>query len=202
MESHSRVASGGHSPRGPRQKQREDNPMNTVPFIHYWGPPGAGRATSIGTILGANTTVFGDEDYPTGFLGQDIVLCYSEIATKIFYRADDPARPEPLLAMIERLSHSVGIVFVADSQTERREHNIASLERLRADLVLAKKDLERIPVVFQLNKRDLASTMSVQELRETLRTSRCDYVESVASKGVGTREAIERLLSMKPGRVC
>ena len=48
-----------------------------------------------------------------------------------------------------------GVVFVADSMAVRRERNILSLENLEENLLLYKKDVRKIPLVMQYNKRDL-----------------------------------------------
>jgi hypothetical protein len=48
-----------------------------------------------------------------------------------------------------------GIVFVADSMAVRRERNVLSLQNLEENLSLYKKDLRKVPLVLQYNKRDL-----------------------------------------------
>lgn len=48
-----------------------------------------------------------------------------------------------------------GIVFVADSMSVRREKNIESLKNLEENLVAYQKDIYKIPIVLQYNKRDL-----------------------------------------------
>ena len=48
-----------------------------------------------------------------------------------------------------------GVVFVADSQEERLDANLETLENLREHLKEHKLDFNTIPYVLQLNKRDL-----------------------------------------------
>ena len=48
-----------------------------------------------------------------------------------------------------------GIVFVADSMAVRKEKNISSLKNLEENLAAYQKDLYKIPIVMQYNKRDL-----------------------------------------------
>ena len=50
-----------------------------------------------------------------------------------------------------------GIVFVADSLAERRENNLTSLNNLKENLNFYDIDINKIPIVFQYNKRDLAT---------------------------------------------
>jgi signal recognition particle receptor subunit beta len=48
-----------------------------------------------------------------------------------------------------------GVVFVADSMTLRREHNLHSLKNLQENLASYNKNIFKIPLVMQYNKRDL-----------------------------------------------
>ena len=61
-----------------------------------------------------------------------------------------------------------GVVFVADSQIERMEANIESLENLRINLQEQGYDLDKIPYVVQYNKRDLPNAVPIDELAEAL----------------------------------
>ena len=65
-----------------------------------------------------------------------------------------------------------GIVFVADSMTVRKEKNISSLKNLEENLAAYQKDLYKIPIVMQYNKRDLGQKgvplLSYAELEEDL----------------------------------
>src|SRR5512137_1539093 len=61
-----------------------------------------------------------------------------------------------------------GVVFVADSQIERMEANLESVENLRVNLAEQGYDLNRIPYVVQYNKRDLPNAASLEELRRAL----------------------------------
>lgn len=49
-----------------------------------------------------------------------------------------------------------GVVFVADSMALRREHNFLSLKNLQENLTAYNKNIFKIPLVLQYNKRDLA----------------------------------------------
>src|SRR4028119_256580 len=61
-----------------------------------------------------------------------------------------------------------GIVFVADSQRERMDANIESLWNLENNLKAQGYDLIKIPYVLQLNKRDLPSVVSMDEMAKEL----------------------------------
>jgi hypothetical protein len=90
-----------------------------------------------------------------------------------------------------------GIVFVADSQRAMKEANIESLQNLRSNLAEIGVKLEDLPLVLQYNKRDLANILGLEELEETLNSSRSyESYEACAVLGQGvfeTLKAISRL---------
>jgi len=61
-----------------------------------------------------------------------------------------------------------GVVFVADSQIERMEANVESMQNLYDNLLQHGYDLTRIPFVVQYNKRDLPNAAPIEELQENL----------------------------------
>jgi hypothetical protein len=61
-----------------------------------------------------------------------------------------------------------GVVFVADSQLERMEANLESMQNLYDNMVQHGYDLTKMPFVLQYNKRDLPNAASIQELQEAL----------------------------------
>ncbi len=98
-----------------------------------------------------------------------------------------------------------GVVFVADSQNERMDANIESLENLRVNLKEQGYELDKIPYVVQYNKRDLPNAASMEELRKALNPTNVPDFEAVAPKGVGvfdTLKAVSRLvlLELKQGK--
>jgi len=88
-----------------------------------------------------------------------------------------------------------GVVFVADSQEERMDANLESVSNLAQNLKEHGFDLEKIPYVLQLNKRDLPSAMLVEDLTRQLLVKGEPVIEAVATQGVGvltTLKAIAR----------
>src|SRR4026209_1589647 len=74
-----------------------------------------------------------------------------------------------------------GVVFVADSQVERMEANIESLDNLRINLKEQGYDLDKLPYVVQYNKRDLPNVAPVDELRQLLNTTHVPDFEAAAT---------------------
>src|SRR5512139_338248 len=61
-----------------------------------------------------------------------------------------------------------GVVFVADSQVERMEANLESMQNLYDNMTQHGYDLTRLPFVIQYNKRDLPNAAPIRELQEAL----------------------------------
>jgi signal recognition particle receptor subunit beta len=61
-----------------------------------------------------------------------------------------------------------GVVFVADSQRDRAEANLESMQNLYDNMAAYGYDLTRMPFVIQYNKRDLPNAAPLAELQEML----------------------------------
>jgi signal recognition particle receptor subunit beta len=86
-----------------------------------------------------------------------------------------------------------GIVFVADSQEERHDANLDTLDDMVDNLEEYKINIEEIPLVIQYNKRDLPNALPVDILRRDLnRWNRPDF-EAVAIKGIGVLETFKEI---------
>jgi signal recognition particle receptor subunit beta len=86
-----------------------------------------------------------------------------------------------------------GVCFVADSQMERMEANIESLENLRDNLTEQGYDLDKLPYVVQYNKRDLPSVVPVEELADVLNPTKVPEFEAVATTGIGVFDTLKAL---------
>lgn len=86
-----------------------------------------------------------------------------------------------------------GIIFVADSQRERREDNADSLQNLKDNLATFNLKLNDTPYVMQYNKRDLPNIMTVAEMEELINPQRAPYFESVATEGIGVFDTLKEI---------
>ena len=89
-----------------------------------------------------------------------------------------------------------GVVFVADSQIERMEANLESVENLRINLSEQGYDLNRIPYVVQYNKRDLPNVATVDELRRLLNPRGVPEFQAVAPTGVGVFDTLKQVAKL------
>jgi mutual gliding-motility protein MglA len=86
-----------------------------------------------------------------------------------------------------------GVVFVADSQWDKMEENVASFRNLEENLQKQKLLLEQVSVVLQFNKRDLSNVAPTNYLEYLLnnRKRRVQSFESVASTGVNVFSTLD-----------
>jgi mutual gliding-motility protein MglA len=84
-----------------------------------------------------------------------------------------------------------GLVFVADSQAERMDANIAALENLYENLCDYGYDPEQLPIVLQWNKRDLSTAVPVAELSRQLNPMGLQEYEAVAAAGTGVFDTLK-----------
>jgi signal recognition particle receptor subunit beta len=85
-----------------------------------------------------------------------------------------------------------GIVFVADSQRPMLDANIESLKNLRENLGEIGLNMDDMPLVLQLNKRDLPNAAPAEMMIDALDPNqRYGAVESIASNGSGVFETLK-----------
>jgi signal recognition particle receptor subunit beta len=89
-----------------------------------------------------------------------------------------------------------GVVFVADSQLERMEANLESMENLRTNLAEQGYDLDKIPFVIQYNKRDLPNAGSLEELRQALNPRSVPDFEGAATNGLGVFDTLKAIAKL------
>jgi signal recognition particle receptor subunit beta len=88
------------------------------------------------------------------------------------------------------------VVFVADSQEERLDANLETLDNLREHLKDHNLDFNTIPYVLQLNKRDLPNILSVEELRKQLSVKSEPALEAVAVTGQGVFDTLKEVAKL------
>jgi len=92
------------------------------------------------------------------------------------------------------LAGADGIAFVADSQRYMLSANIENLKDMKQNLEVNNLSVEKLPLVFQYNKRDLAKISSVNELNNVLNPSGYRFFEGIAIVGKGVFETLVYLL--------
>lgn len=93
-----------------------------------------------------------------------------------------------------------GVVFVADSMAVRREKNLLSLKSLQENLTAHNKNIFRVPLVLQYNKRDLKEDgiplLSLETLEKDLNGRlRVPSFEASAVTGENVLPTLKRIIS-------
>jgi hypothetical protein len=86
-----------------------------------------------------------------------------------------------------------GVVFVADSAANRQRDNLQLWENMKTHLAALNTPLADLPVVVQLNKRDLPNAVSPPVLKRLLQVNGYPVVESVAMKGEGVFDTLKAI---------
>jgi signal recognition particle receptor subunit beta len=171
--------------------------------IVYYGPPRCGKSTSLKHICdeikkdtkGEVISLTSEEDrtlyfdfvpVTLGKLGEyTIRLHLYTVPGEVAYEANRKI-----------ISKGVdGVVFVADSQLERIESNLASLAELKGILRHEGIDFGDVPHVIQYNKRDLPNAVSAKELKNLINKYAVPDFETVATAGTGIYDAFKTIAS-------
>lgn len=88
------------------------------------------------------------------------------------------------------LRRADAVVFVVDSQAERLEDNRDAWRDMEGQLERMHRSLATMPIIVQLNKRDLPSAVPVAELRAALDIDAWPCIEAIAAQNQGVPETL------------
>jgi len=94
-----------------------------------------------------------------------------------------------------------GVIFVADSQVNRLNDNLESLQGMKGHLAEMGYKVDDFPLVIQFNKRDLLNVAPVSLLRSTLAANGRPCFESVAIEGEGVFDTLKAIIQRVVGKV-
>ena len=86
-----------------------------------------------------------------------------------------------------------GIIFVADSDPQRRQANLESWQNLKDNLAEYGLEVTEVPLVIQFNKRDLPDAMPAEQMDRELNELGSPTFEAVALTGEGVMATLRRL---------
>jgi len=84
-----------------------------------------------------------------------------------------------------------GIVFVADSASDKINENIESFQNMEENLAEYGYKREEIPIIIQYNKRDVPTALPIDELQRRINKYNLAYTEAVAMRGEGVFESLK-----------
>ena len=94
-----------------------------------------------------------------------------------------------------------GVVFVADSSAGRAQANLDAMIDLEQNLRAHGLDLASIPLVVQLNKRDVEDALPVKSLAAELNPFDVPVVESIAASGYGVLDTLYKITEIATRRI-
>ncbi|MEM7411881.1 MAG: ADP-ribosylation factor-like protein [Myxococcota bacterium] len=169
--------------------------------IVYWGIEGAGKRTSLqGVYRKLRPDHRGEmREVPTRI---DPGVTYTVLPIELGDVGGMRTRIE-MIAMPSGAEHAPtrkqlldevdGVVLVLDSQAERAEENLASLEELSKALSDYARSIDEIPLVVQYNKRDLVDAFAIEDLHRRLGLAGATVFEAVATDGTGLLQALSTI---------
>jgi signal recognition particle receptor subunit beta len=93
------------------------------------------------------------------------------------------------------------VVFVADSAPDRMDDNQESIKNLFDNMAEHNLSIEKVPVVLQFNKRDLADAMPIEKMSAELNQHNFDTYESTASEGRGVIQTLQGVSKALTGSI-
>lgn len=181
-----------------------DNEREELNFkFVYYGPVLAGKTSSLQYIYDKITPEARSELFRVS-TGEDQLLCFNLLPTDISEPPNGFKTRFHLYTLPGLVFHDIslhlilqgvdGVIFVADSQRERAEANLESLEQLERYLALEGYDPAALPRVYAYNKRDLPGVLSVEELKKSLNPQdKYPSFETVATRGVGVFDSLKEV---------
>lgn len=168
----------------------------------YYGPALSGKTTNLmrlhdmlrpelkGEMMTLETrndrTLFFDL-LPLGFRARSGLLVKFKLYTVPGQVAHDSTRKAVL-------SRADGVVFVADSQRTQGVNNAEAFQNLADNVQRVGLDFDKLPLVVQFNKRDMADVVSEAEVAARWSATPWPVVYAVALAGEGVRETFRELL--------
>jgi signal recognition particle receptor subunit beta len=94
------------------------------------------------------------------------------------------------------LQRADGVAFIADSQISQETINFESFENLENNLSIVGLDIEKLPLVIQFNKRDLADISHEDEIRKVWQGTGIPFFMASALNGWGVLETFSKLAEL------
>lgn len=88
-----------------------------------------------------------------------------------------------------------GVVFVADSGSNRINDNIDSWQNMKNHLISLDLNSDHLPIIVQFNKQDLPNALPAPFLQNILNCQKYRSITSVANMGQGVFDTLKAIIS-------
>jgi len=88
-----------------------------------------------------------------------------------------------------------GVVFVADSGSNRINDNVDSWQNMKKHLISLELDSDNLPIVVQFNKQDLPNALPAPFMQNILNCQNYKNIMSIANTGHGVFETLKAIIS-------
>ena len=180
---------------------------SSPPFIWFDGSVFGGRGSTLQSLFISGSPpidFYHDHDgtwkwqlnfqFPGG--SRVVNLAYARHRSTLPYDTPDLDFEDDWQHEIEHIKHIDGIIFVANSDPHAQVSNGHFINRLQKNLAWVGRKLEDVPVIFQLNHRDLDGKMPIETMKKTLYSKICDYQLSIAIRQQGTHQALKKMIDL------
>ncbi len=177
--------------------------------VVYYGPAFSGKTTNVRVL---HTLVPSPQrgDLHTLATAEDRTLFFDYVPVQLGQIAGFAARFKLFTVPGQIVYHDTrrvvlqgadAVVFVADSAPDRADANLDSLVELEENLRNNGLDLSSIPLVIQLNKRDVAGARPVAAMVADLNPFGVPVVEAVAESGKGVLDTLRQVIDIAATRI-
>jgi len=172
--------------------------VRTSTRILYWGIAGAGKSTNLSTI---HSRLRADHRGELRHVATrlDPTVTYEVLPIQLGDVGGSPTEieivavpdgAEQAATRKQLLDEVEGVVLVIDASPARVDENVAAREELAESLASYGRELAKLPMVVQYNKRDLADDTAIEALHRRLALPSAAVFEAVADQGTGVLQTL------------
>ncbi|TXT57604.1 MAG: hypothetical protein BAJATHORv1_10306 [Candidatus Thorarchaeota archaeon] len=180
----------------PGRSIRRDGQGRVHIKIVFYGPSLSGKTTALRWLFAnvrslskGKIVEIADELGRTTFFDFVPIAANEKIVFDVFTVAGQRRHAQSRITVLRDVD---GLIFMADSQPEQMNENLASIQELR--IALGTDRLATMPIVVALNKRDLPNALPIDYMVRMLDLEGLPVFPTIATEGKNLLKMFQRLL--------
>ncbi|UCE09793.1 MAG: GTPase domain-containing protein [Candidatus Thorarchaeota archaeon] len=164
--------------------------------IVFYGPSLSGKTTAlrwlfanVRSISKGKIVEIHDELGRTTFFDFVPISASHKVVFDVFTVAGQRRHASQRISVLREVD---GLIFMADSQPEQMNENIASMQELR--IALGTDRMATLPIVVSLNKRDLPNALPIDYMLQMLGLEGYPVFDTIATEGKNLLRMFQRVL--------